>query len=59
MFVFAPLGLGSYWAIAVNILLIAVLAARILTEEQVLLQELKGYRGYIQKIKYRLIPGIW
>jgi len=59
MFIFAPLALGSYWAITVNILLIAVLAARILTEEQVLLSELKGYRGYTQKTKYHLIPGIW
>lgn len=59
MFICAPLGLGSYWAITANILLIAVLVVRILTEEQVLLQELKGYRDYTQKIRYRLIPGIW
>jgi protein-S-isoprenylcysteine O-methyltransferase Ste14 len=59
MFVFAPIGLGSYWAIAANILLIMVLVARILTEEQVLLQELKGYNDYTHKTKYRLIPGIW
>jgi protein-S-isoprenylcysteine O-methyltransferase Ste14 len=59
MFIFAPIGLGSYWAISANILLIVVLAARILTEEQVLLQGLKGYGDYIHKTKYRLIPGIW
>lgn len=59
MFVFAPIGLGSYWAISANILLIVVLVARILTEEQVLLQELKGYDDYTKKTKYRLIPGIW
>ncbi|NQT23263.1 MAG: isoprenylcysteine carboxylmethyltransferase family protein [Candidatus Omnitrophica bacterium] len=59
MFIFAPLALGSYWAITVNILLIAVLVVRIITEEQVLLLELKGYRDYTQKTKYRLIPGIW
>jgi protein-S-isoprenylcysteine O-methyltransferase Ste14 len=59
MFVFAPLGLGSYWAIAVNILLVAVLVARILTEEGVLIQELKGYQDYAKRTAYRLIPGIW
>jgi protein-S-isoprenylcysteine O-methyltransferase Ste14 len=59
MFVFAPMGLGSYWAISANILLIVVLAARILTEEQVLQQELKGYDDYTKKTKYRLIPCIW
>ncbi|MFA4888929.1 MAG: isoprenylcysteine carboxylmethyltransferase family protein [Candidatus Omnitrophota bacterium] len=59
MFIFAPLVLGSYWAITVNILLIAVLVSRVISEEQVLLLELKGYRQYSQKTKYRLIPGIW
>jgi len=59
MFIFAPLGLGSYWAVAMNILLIVLLAVRIITEEQVLMRELKGYGDYTQKTKYRLIPGIW
>ena len=59
MFIFAPLALGSYWALSVNILLIGVLVTRIIAEEQVLLQGLKGYREYAQKTKYRLIPGIW
>lgn len=59
MFIFAPLALGSYWALAVNILLAAALVMRILTEEQVLLSELKGYRAYTQKTRYRLIPCIW
>jgi len=59
MFIFAPLGLGSYWAVFVNILLVAVLVTRIITEEQALLCEFKGYGEYTQKTKYRLIPGIW
>jgi protein-S-isoprenylcysteine O-methyltransferase Ste14 len=58
MFIFAPVALGSYWAIIVNIPLVALLAVRIFTEEKVLLSELKGYHGYIQKTKYRFIPGI-
>jgi protein-S-isoprenylcysteine O-methyltransferase Ste14 len=32
---------------------------RILTEEGLLLRELKEYREYTRKTKYRLIPGIW
>lgn len=59
MFIFAPLGLGSYWAVTVNLLLVTILAIRIVTEEQILLQELKGYSEYTEKTKYRLIPGIW
>jgi len=59
MFIFTPLALGSYWALIVNVLLISALVIRILTEEQVLLKELKGYPEYTQKIRYRLFPGIW
>jgi protein-S-isoprenylcysteine O-methyltransferase Ste14 len=59
MFIFAPLILGSYWALAVNILLVVILAMRIISEEQVLLRGLKGYCGYTHKTRFRLIPGIW
>jgi protein-S-isoprenylcysteine O-methyltransferase Ste14 len=59
MFIFAPMALGSYWGVVPNIFLILILAIRIVTEEQVLLSELKGYRDYTQKTRYRLIPGIW
>jgi protein-S-isoprenylcysteine O-methyltransferase Ste14 len=59
MFIFAPIALGSYWAVIPNILLIAILAIRIITEEQLLLSELKGYREYTQRTRYRLIRGLW
>jgi protein-S-isoprenylcysteine O-methyltransferase Ste14 len=59
MFIFAPLVLGSYLAMTANILLIVVLATRIITEENVLLRGLEGYKDYTQKTRYRLIPGIW
>jgi protein-S-isoprenylcysteine O-methyltransferase Ste14 len=59
MFVFTPLALGSYWAVLPALLVILVLVARILNEEKVLLAELPGYREYMQRVKYRLIPGIW
>ena len=54
-----PLALGSYWAIIPALFIIPVLGARIWNEENVLVRELKGYREYMQKTKYRLIPGIW
>ena len=59
MYVFSPLALGSYWAVLPGLLIIPVLAARILNEEKVLLQDLQGYQEYVQKTRYRLIPGIW
>jgi protein-S-isoprenylcysteine O-methyltransferase Ste14 len=54
-----PLALGSGWALIPALLILPVLVARILNEESVLFRELKGYPEYLQKTKYRLIPGIW
>ena len=55
----APLVLGSYWGLAFAIPGLAVLAIRIRDEEQVLGQELAGYREYMQKVHYRLVPYVW
>lgn len=56
---FAPLALGSYWMLLGNIHLILVIVFRILNEEKVLMKELDGYKEYMQKVRYRLIPGLW
>ena len=55
----APIALGSYWAFALSPLLVVYLVGRIFSEERVLAKELKGYQEYINKVKYRLIPGVW
>jgi protein-S-isoprenylcysteine O-methyltransferase Ste14 len=36
-----------------------VLVFRILDEEKMLVAELRGYDEYRQKIRYRLVPGVW
>ena len=59
MYLFTPLGLGSYWAMLPGLLLVPLLVARILNEESILRRDLKGYLEYTQKTRYRLIPGIW
>jgi protein-S-isoprenylcysteine O-methyltransferase Ste14 len=59
MFLFTPLALGSWWALAVFIFLPLVLIFRILNEESVLLKELPGYEDYCHKTHYRLIPFVW
>jgi protein-S-isoprenylcysteine O-methyltransferase Ste14 len=59
MYIFSPLALGSYWATIPSLLIIPLLVARIRNEESVLERELKGYKEYMEKTKYRLIPGIW
>jgi protein-S-isoprenylcysteine O-methyltransferase Ste14 len=59
MYLATPVALGSYWAMIPAVFVIPILVVRILNEEQVLEKELKGYLEYKQKVRYRLIPGIW
>jgi protein-S-isoprenylcysteine O-methyltransferase Ste14 len=59
MWLATPVALGSYWALPIFLILPIVLVYRIMNEEEVLLRELPGYRKYTQKVRYRLIPGIW
>lgn len=54
-----PLCLGSYWGLFDLIPVILVLILRILNEEKVLFKNLPGYKNYLLKVKYRLIPGLW
>ena len=54
-----PLALGSYWGLLFVLPGVAVLVLRIRDEEGLLEQELSGYRGYEQKVHYRLVPYVW
>ena len=53
-----PLALGSYWGLVVVIPEVLVFVARILDEEKALRAELAGPE-YMEKIHYRLVPGVW
>jgi protein-S-isoprenylcysteine O-methyltransferase Ste14 len=59
LYIFSPLALGSYWAVIPMIFNLPIFVARIWNEESVLTRELPGYTEYLQKVRYRLIPGIW
>jgi protein-S-isoprenylcysteine O-methyltransferase Ste14 len=59
MLVFTPLALGSAWALIPFALAIVLLVARARNEEDILSRDLPGYREYMQRTRYRLIPGIW
>lgn len=54
-----PLALDSYWGLVLMIPGVFVLAYRILDEEKMLNQELRGYGEYTQKVHHRLVPGVW
>ena len=59
MYVFSSLALGSYWALIPMSFIIPILFARIKEEEKELLQNLAGYKEYLTKTRYRLLPGVW
>ena len=54
-----PLALGSLWALIPAILLCPLLVVRTIWEDQTLREELAGYEEYTQRVRYRLIPGVW
>jgi protein-S-isoprenylcysteine O-methyltransferase Ste14 len=60
LFVGMPLALGSWWtALIAAILMVPMLVLKTLWEDQTLQDELVGYREYAQRVRYRLIPGVW
>lgn len=54
-----PLAFGSYWALLVFVPFLPVLVWRLLDEERLLAANLSGYKEYMQKVRYRLIPFVW
>jgi protein-S-isoprenylcysteine O-methyltransferase Ste14 len=54
-----PLSLGSLWALIPAILCCLLLVLRTILEDRTLRAELAGYQEYTQRVRCRLIPGIW
>jgi len=59
MYLCTPISLGSFIAIPFFLVILLFILMRIHNEEELLARELEGYKEYIQKTKYRLIPHIW
>jgi protein-S-isoprenylcysteine O-methyltransferase Ste14 len=54
-----PLALGSLWALIPATSACLLLVLRTIWEDQTLREELTGYQEYAQRVRYRLIPGVW
>lgn len=54
-----PLILGSLWALLPALLAVGGMVIRTAWEDQLLHQELDGYREYAARVRYRLLPGVW
>jgi protein-S-isoprenylcysteine O-methyltransferase Ste14 len=59
LYLFSSLALGSWVALIPMLGIVTFIIIRIIDEEKALLQGLEGYSEYTQKVRYRLIPGVW
>ena len=59
LFLSMPLILDSIFSFIIMIIYPIIIIFRIRNEENVLEQELEGYKEYKEKVKYRIIPFIW
>lgn len=55
----AALALGSWWALLPAVLIGLLLVIRTALEDRTLHEELPGYVKYAQRVRYRLLPGVW
>lgn len=51
--------LGSRWALIPAALYVATMAARTVLEDRTLRAELPGYPDYAERVRHRLVPGLW
>ena len=54
-----PILLGSLWALIPGGLIALLTIIRTALEDKMLHQGLSGYEEYSQRVRYRLLPGIW
>lgn len=53
------LELGSWWGLVPAGLIAALFIIRTLFEDRMLQDELPGYGEYANRVRYRLLPGVW
>ena len=54
-----PLALGSYWGLLALAATTPFLLWRLFDEERFLAKNLSGYSEYMQRIQWRLVPGVF
>jgi protein-S-isoprenylcysteine O-methyltransferase Ste14 len=54
-----PLMLGSWWGLACVPFMVVALGYRAVREERALAENLPGYTAYLERVRYRFVPGIW
>src|SRR3954447_12133235 len=59
LFVGIALALGSLWALIPAGISSSIVILRTRWEDRALRAELAGYERYTQRVRFRLIPGVW
>lgn len=54
-----PLALGSYWGLLALAATMPFLVWRLFDEEKFLAKNLSGYSEYMQRVQWRLVPGVF
>ena len=54
-----PLALGSWWGLLVLAGMVPFLIWRLVDEERLLAKDLPGYADYRNRVRWRLIPGVY
>jgi protein-S-isoprenylcysteine O-methyltransferase Ste14 len=59
MMLSVPLALGSLWSLIPAGICVLGVVIRTVFEDRMLHEELDGYREYAQRVRCRLVPGLW
>jgi protein-S-isoprenylcysteine O-methyltransferase Ste14 len=54
-----PLLLASWWAFLLGLLNAGLFVVRTALEDRDLQNELDGYKAYTERVRFRLLPGVW
>jgi protein-S-isoprenylcysteine O-methyltransferase Ste14 len=59
LFFSIPVALGSLLGLIPSGALTLLILIRTVLEDKTLREELEGYNSYTEKVRYKIIPGIW
>ena len=59
LFIGGGLALGSWLAALLGLLMVLPILVRTAREDRTLHDQLDGYAAYAQRVRYRLLPGVW
>jgi protein-S-isoprenylcysteine O-methyltransferase Ste14 len=51
--------LGSWLAVLIGVAIVLPVLVRTVREDRILREQLEGYTAYAEKVRYRLLPGVW